>query len=260
MNGQEISIKFDELLDITRNSFATFIEQTERAFTSLRPPVLAVDEATEGSEKLQLDTALLAAAPVAVAPVHCEFFPLQEAGHRFVLAVDGVYLEVRRPWLHFIHRIAEQKAGVKVPYGAVQPKVELAFGQLGTALEQMREFAVHAMEAAPVEAAASLIWNHVSKAWSIKFPTVIGEATASSIQYEQVALAEDGSESIAIDMHSHGHGPAFFSATDDADDAGAVKISSVFGSLDQAMPSVAFRICVLGIYITIPVPAEKIFG
>ncbi len=34
----------------------------------------------------------------------------------------------------------------------------------------------------------------------------------------------------------------------------------VFGNLDQELPTVAFRLCVLGLYIPIPVPAEKIFG
>jgi len=39
-----------------------------------------------------------------------------------------------------------------------------------------------------------------------------------------------------------------------------VKISAVFGNLDTDKPTVAFRMCVLGLYIPIPVPAEKVFG
>jgi PRTRC genetic system protein A len=259
MNGQDLIMKFDELLDITRASYAAFAEQTERAIAEQRPMVLAVDEQNIDAEKFQLDVALLKAAPIAAVPAHSAFHPLQDAGHRFLLAADGLYLEVRRPWLHFIHRLAEHTS-VRIPYGLLANKVELAFGQLGTALEQMREFAVHAMEAAPLESAASLIWNSNLKQWSIKLPKVIGEATASSIRYEQVELAEDGSESVAIDLHSHGHGPAFFSETDDGDDAGTVKIAGVFGNLDQNMPTVAFRLCVLGLYLPIQVPAEKIFG
>lgn len=259
MNGQDLIIKFDELLDITRASYAAFAEQTERAMAEQRPMVLAIDEQNVDAEKLQLDVAVLKAAPIAAVPAHSAFHPLQEAGHRFLLAADGLHLEVRRPWLHFTHRLAEH-AGVRVPYGRLEPKVELAFGKLGTALEQMKEFAIHAMEAAPLESAAILIWNHVSNQWSIKYPKIIGEATADRIQYEQVDLAEDGSESIAMDLHSHGHAPAFFSPTDDVDDAGTVKIAAVFGNLDQSMPTVTFRLCVLGLYLPLHVPAEKIFG
>lgn len=46
---------------------------------------------------------------------------------------------------------------------------------------------------------------------------------------------------------------------DNADDACSVKISGVFGNLDQSIPTVAFRLCVLGLYLPIHVPAEKIF-
>ena len=66
-------------------------------------------------------------------------------------------------------------------------------------------------------------------------------------------------EHLAIDLHSHGLAPAYFSATDDQDDAGAVKISGVFGNLDQPVPTVALRLCLLGLFIPLTVPAAKIF-
>ena len=54
--------------------------------------------------------------------------------------------------------------------------------------------------------------------------------------------------------------PAFFSETDNIDDAGAVKISGVIGDLDKAEPTALFRLCVLGLYIAIPVPADRVFA
>lgn len=257
MNGQEILMKFDELLDITRHTFETFAKHTEAALVAQRPLVLAVDEENLVADQLQMDMALVAAAPVAAVPRHSEFFPIQENGHRFLLAEDGLYLEVRRPWLHFIHRLAEQTA-VRIPYGPLKPKCELAFTTIGSALPQMKAFAAGAKVVAPTEAAASLLWDHIDKAWSIEYPETIGEASAARIQYRQVECGPN--QSIAIDLHSHGDGPAFFSATDDDDDHGAVKISAVFGNLNAPMPTVAFRLCVLGLYIPINVPAEKIFG
>jgi PRTRC genetic system protein A len=257
MQKQEISAKFDELLDITRASFATFLETTATVLREERPLPLAVDEATAPAQELQMDMALLTAAPVAAVPRYTPFHPLQENGHRFLLAEDGLYLEVRRPWLHFIHPLAKQSAAA-IPYGAIEKKCELGFGTIGSALPQMKEFAAKAKTDAPIEAAASLLWNSRERAWRIEYPDIIGQATAGSIQYQQVVPAED--ESLVIDLHSHGYLYAFFSGTDDADDRGSVKISAVFGDLDKEKPTVAFRICVLGLYIPIPVPAEKIFG
>lgn len=257
MNAQELQIKFDQLLAITKESYDTFLTHTEQALAAERPMMLAVDEDNIDAEKFQMDRALFNAAPVVAVPTHSEFFPLRENGHRFLLAEDGLYLEARRPWLHFIHRLAEHKT-VRIPFGAIKPKVELAFGTLGTALAQMQEFGAHAMVEAPTEAAASLIWNDETRAWAIRYPEIIGTATPDHIQYKQVDLGER--ESIAMDLHSHGNSAAFFSPTDDDDDRGAIKISGVFGGLDQDSPSVALRLCVLGLYIPIQVPAEKIFG
>ena len=268
MLQKEITSKFDELLDIARGSFDSVIETTRGSFTTFvettaallreeRPLPLAVDEANTPADQLQMDMALLAAAPVAAVPRYAPFHPLQDNGHRFLLAEDGLYLEVRRPWLHFIHQLAKHTA-VAIPYGPMKAKCELGFGTIGSALPQMKEFAVKAKADLPVEAAASLLWNHAAKAWRIVYPDIIGEASAGRIQYHQVEHGPD--ESLAIDLHSHGHLDAFFSTTDDADDRGAVKISAVFGNLGTDTSTVAFRLCVLGLYIPINVPADRIFG
>lgn len=258
MNAQEMQMQFNELLDITRSSYETFLSTTEAVMRGARPCVLAIDEAAEDPEKVALDMATYNAAPVAAVPVFSEFAPLVENGHRFLLAQGGLFIEVRRPWLHIIHQLAAQPSAVRIPYGVVASKFEFGFGRLGTALPQMKEFAAHAQAQSPLESAASLIWNHVTKDWTLKYPKVIGEATSGSIQFEQVVLTED--ESLVVDLHSHGAHPAFFSPTDDGDDAGTVKISGVLGNLGQVAPTATFRLCVLGIYLPIPVPADKIFG
>nr|WP_314540050.1 PRTRC system protein A [uncultured Massilia sp.] len=257
MQTQEIKDRFAELLDITRASFDTFIATTQDVLREQRPLPLAVDEAAAPAEQLQMDMALLAAAPVAAVPRYAPFHALQESGHRFLLAEDGLYLEVRRPWLHHIQQLCKH-AAVAIPYGRIEAKCELDFGRISTALPQMKEFAAKAKADAPIEAAASLLWNHKEKAWRIVYPEIVGKATPGSIKYQQVLLSED--ESLAIDLHSHGHLAAFFSDTDDADDRGSVKIAAVFGDLDKDTPTVAFRMCVLGLYVPMTVPANAIFG
>ncbi len=259
MNGQEFLIKIDNLLDATKEAYQEFAASTENALRASRPLILAVDEEAVDADSadFKMDQALLKAAPVAVVPAKSEFFPLQENGHRFLLAGDGLYLEVRRPWLHFIRIIAEHHPGVRIPFGRINQTVTLAFGGLGNAIAQMREFADAARQQAPAEHAALIAWDNQEKALKLLWPEPIEAPTATRILYQQPLLAEH--ESIAIDLHSHGHGPAGFSSVDDADDAGSVKIAGVFGNLDQPVPSVAFRLCVLGLYLPIHVPAEKVF-
>jgi PRTRC genetic system protein A len=258
MNGQEITMKFDQLLELQRAAFEQFVAATDAALRTQRPMPIALDEENIDPDKLQLDLAQFAAAPVAAVPRHSEFFPLQDSGHRFLLAADGLYLEVRRPWLHVIRRLAEQKA-VAMPYGHIEPRTDLAFGRLGDALGLFRTFAEHARSQAPNETACALAWDAELKEL-LYVSVTVQDSTPSSLRYELPALRVDGPLSYAFDLHSHGQLPAFFSDTDNRDDAGSVKIAGVFGNLDQPVPTVAFRLCVLGLYIPINVPAEKIFG
>jgi PRTRC genetic system protein A len=82
--------------------------------------------------------------------------------------------------------------------------------------------------------------------------------SADHCHVERPELAEH--ESLAIDLHSHGDGEAFFSEIDDTDDAGEVKISGVLGGLGETgTPSAVFRLNLLGLIIPLPVPVAAIF-
>lgn len=243
---------------------AAMLAQAEQAkqATAARPSgymPLAIDaEITPADDaNLQLDMALFNAAPVAVVPTKLVFVPLSENGHRFLIGRDGMYLEVRRPWLYFVRQIAPQTA-VKMPFGHIMPCTELAFGRLSAVIGQIQAFVALARKSAPLENAALLMWNDLSQSLQALPLAFTRPPAVDSVQYEHRPLQDH--ESIAIDLHSHGHLPAFFSETDDADDAGSVKISGVIGDLDKEQPSAMFRLCVLGLYITIPVPAAVLFA
>jgi PRTRC genetic system protein A len=67
-------------------------------------------------------------------------------------------------------------------------------------------------------------------------------------------VLQDGEE-IAVDLHTHGRLPAWFSATDDADDRG-IKIAGVFGHLHEPVPTAAFRLVLNGWTKALPHPAS----
>lgn len=254
MNTTEFTDKIDQAANVMVATFNQLAMLLNQATLPGRQQVLAIDEANTDAAALQLDALLLQAAPVVAAPAYVAFHPLQENGHRFVLGAGGLYLEVRRPWLHFVHCIGPI-ADVAIPYGVVEPKCEMAFGRVGSALPQLRDFAVHAVAEAPNEAGGFVLWNTATNTWRIEYPAA--SATTSSFTYETVVPGED--EHIVLDLHSHGHLSAFFSETDDRDDAGSVKISGVYGNVDTDAPTVCFRICVLGVTIPLTVPVARIF-
>lgn len=194
--------------------------------------------------------------PTLPVPKHGEL-PAMDNGHRFLVADDGLWIEIKRPWLHMIWPLAQQ-TGVAIPYGSLRRKAQFAFGKLP--IDLILDFTNDATAALPNEAAAWLVWDeHTRQLEYLPLPPV--SAGSGHIQFERPALAPH--ESLAVDLHSHGAGPAFFSDQDNQDDAGEVKISGVIGSLTpegDRLPTVEFRICALGLTIPVHVDPAALFA
>lgn len=170
------------------------------------------------------------------------------AGHGIAIGRDGVMLILRRPWLELDVALTPPIPAY-LPYGSVgRPRADLRCGLIPNwYLDQVIE---HFRWALPNEAAAFIFWNDVTREFAVSFPT-IEEATPSRLVYHIPNLSSDWH--VVCDIHSHGRGGAFFSATDDADDAHATKISLVFGRLDHSDgPVMASRLCAGGMFLPMP--------
>ncbi|WP_375282453.1 PRTRC system protein A [Sphingobium yanoikuyae] len=170
------------------------------------------------------------------------------AGQGIAVGRDGVMLILRRPWLALDVRVSPP-IGAYLPYGSIgEPKADLRCGFIP------REYLLSALDhfraALPNEAAAFIVWNEKTAEFAVNFP-VIETATPSRLVYRTPTLPPDWH--MVCDIHSHGRGPAYFSATDDADDAHAMKIALVFGCLDQLdRPVMASRLCAGGMFLPLP--------
>lgn len=171
------------------------------------------------------------------------------AGHGLAIGSDGVMLILRRPWLA-LDAFVTADIMAHVPYGIAGPaKADLRCGLIpGDLLDQAIG---HFLTALPNEAAAFIMWNERTRAFSIVFPD-IDEATPSRLVYRTPYLGPDWC--VVCDLHSHGAGPAFFSSTDDVDDAHSTKISIVIGRLGHpdTLPDIAARLCAGGMYLPLP--------
>jgi PRTRC genetic system protein A len=241
------------------------LEQLGKALSSFTNAV--ADEVSAGQRRaiaardddagLELDAALFDSAPVAAVPRHAQFEPLRDVGHRFLLAAEGLFVEIRRPWLHLVQQVAPiDNAGPRPPFGSIEPKIEFGFGMLRAAAPHFQQFAAESAASMPNEHAACVIWNSTINELTYRSVEVI-RSSPTEITINRPTLAHD--ESLAIDLHSHGAGPAHFSAQDDLDDAGEVKIAGVIGGIGTDTPSVAFRLCALGKVIMLRVPVQAFF-
>lgn len=236
------------------NALSEFSKGVAEELKRAAPRAIA---AADDDENLPLDAALFDSAPTVAVPKHAKFQPLVDVGHRFLMTAQGVFVEVRRPWLHVIQQLTKlNDAGPRPPYGDIEPKIELAFGRLSAAVPYLQAFAEEARAALPNEHAAWIVWDQQKQQLAYK-ALHVSNSTPGSITFDRPVL--ESHESLAIDVHSHGDGAAYFSAQDDADDTGEVKISGVLGGLGEGgTPSVAFRLCLLGMFVPLKVPADVV--
>lgn len=195
------------------------------------------------------DQIILRHAPLLPVPKFGELPELAINAHRYLVGAKNVFLEIRRPWLHAtlpIGPVEDELFDIALPYGEVTPHCDFTFAW-EDALQLVSRFIDEAEKASPREHAAWLVWN-VERSALVYQPLVAIAASPGSIEYHAPKLA--ATESLAIDLHSHGHTAAFFSGTDDEDDHGAVKLAGVIGHLvgSAAAPTWQFRLCALGLF------------
>jgi PRTRC genetic system protein A len=194
------------------------------------------------------DAALQAHTPTVMAPRYDDLERLQEYGHRYIVAENGLWVEALQPWIWTRMQVASSNA--RLPYGPMEPEMEhwLSIEDLDNLI---RLFLHHAKSAMPFECAAIGVYNLHTQELELR-PLGVIYASAAHVQYTRPVLAEH--EALAVDLHSHGEGEAFFSAQDDLDDAGEVKLSIVVGrvheypDLDYMRKNVAARWCLHGLF------------
>ncbi|MDF0490241.1 PRTRC system protein A [Sphingomonas sp. H39-1-10] len=197
--------------------------------------------------------AVLAAIPCHPVPPHGRSPALDalrdtRAGHGLAIGNDGVMLILRRPWLALDIPVTPPISAY-VPYGSVgEPRADLLCGLIPH--ELLEQILDHFRAALPNEAAAFVLWNEATRTFALHFPS-IEEATPSRLVYRSPVLQPGWH--LICDIHSHGAGPAYFSATDNADDAFATKIALVVGQLDQPDGAqITSRLCACGMFVPLP--------
>lgn len=186
--------------------------------------------------------------PAVMVPRFGALEPIGRTGHRYLVAEDGLWLEVNRPWLHAVVPVGASRPAEygrhALPFGRVEWRIWYAFS--GAGIRRIYEsFLADAVRAAPNECAAWGVYDETTGRLEYR-PLVADRATPYSLNFHRPALPLH--QHLAMDLHSHGTGAPYFSQTDDEDDRGEVKLSIVAGTVD-AEPSWAARLCLLGLFI-----------
>ncbi|MWL91394.1 PRTRC system protein A [Cupriavidus sp. SW-Y-13] len=192
------------------------------------------------------DNALQQSFPSVMVPRFGQLDAMVKHGERLLIASNGVFLEIARPWLRVVRQLGVFSHPTAIPYGEAAEATQLHCGRVPS--ELIGEFATMARAAYPKETGAWIVWNAVTGIFRL-IPLGIIEHSAGHLKYERPALADD--DVLVVDCHSHGSHPAFFSPTDDADDCHDVKFAFVLGNCAAYTPSMALRLCAKGIFETV---------
>ena len=199
------------------------------------------------------DAALQAACPAIAAPRHGDLPPMA-LGLRIVAAANGLFVQVRLPWLDCLQRCGSVDPALPLPYGTLAPWLRLSFGLIPAGL--LRQFVTQARYAAPNETAAAIVYSACTGALRLAACETV-TADADHVVYQPPLLA--ASEQVAVDLHSHGEAAAFFSPMDDADDR-AIKICGVFGRVQSRHPEARFRLAINGLFIDLAGQWDSVIG
>ena len=184
-----------------------------------------------------LDVILQSSRPTLPVPLHGELEDLADDGDRLLLASNGIFMEVRRRWVHARVRIAAPLP-VAVPWGKTKGFTKLICGTPPQHL--LREFICFAKQVSPLECGAILTWRE-DGTWRLR---ILESEFASDSYLKFVRPALDEGEHFVVDVHSHGKYDAKFSKTDDIQDSnGELKIAGVYGFVSKPRPLVSWRFC-----------------
>lgn len=187
------------------------------------------------------DQALLASCPVVAAP-RFGTLPEMPNGQRIIVARNGWFVQTRLDWLDSIAALGMQPPAMRLPYGDVHEHLRFSFGQLP--IRMIEEFVAYGRAHLPDEVAGVLIYARSTGRLRLTICDAV-RASPIHVDYRRPPMASD--ETVAVDLHTHGRGPAFWSADDDRDDQG-IKVAGVFGRLDQRDPMACFRLVINGLY------------
>lgn len=171
---------------------------------------------------------------------------MQSSVYGYILGGNGLFLRAQRPELETIIPVFHHKV-----YGlpTIKPYLKLIPGLVPK--EIVTEMWRRSVMATDTNGKGTEILFHltaVNNRWQLIQP----EQIASPFSCQP---SHDGAGSsyltAAIECHSHNSMPAFFSATDDADEGG-VRVYAVLGKIFSSQPEIAVRIGIYRNYFLIP--------
>ena len=174
-----------------------------------------------------------------------DFNTLEPAPVRYWVTTQGVFRcqttpigSFRLPWP------ADPPTDIVPDPRPLVPEVALAVPRIPATI--LRRITAMFQALAPAEHLFHVYWHSRSGLWEIENPPQQTTASTVSCTIDRDPYHADRPR--VLQIHSHGHFPAIFSATDDADEL-ACGLYAVMGAFDQPHPTLAVRAGMAGQFL-----------
>lgn len=184
------------------------------------------------------DKIILAVTPTLMVPHHGEIdWPLVIGSYRFLIAQNGLFVEAKSTLLHTCFQISDLDNQI-LPYGSQKSFCSLTHGLVPACVKH--ELLDRCRRSGGKEYAAYIAYD-TARGYYLLEPTVISRSS-HHISYHN----NDDIQNVLCDVHTHGNGEAYFSATDNASDTHGIYIAIVVGRCHQDELQIKARLVVHG--------------
>ncbi len=196
----------------------------------------------------RLDQIIADKLPTVMVPAYENLAEIKTGASRFLMARNGLYIEAKTSWGHLLKNLWQSPR--PLPYGNVSE------------VDTFRDVLLKNRMILEDITGMAAKYAREGREWAgfiahtdcgFQYVQVVFDSTAAQVKYKMPELPEGAT--IAVDIHSHGRIPPYFSDTDNKDDAGGVKIAVVLGNYRHENGHDAFdaeaRYCIEGIHIDV---------
>lgn len=193
-----------------------------------------------------LDKALASATPVHPVASDGRLPVVRQGGHCYLLGRDGLFVMGQGCGFCAIIRLCHLER--ETPFGSVKEGLFFSESRVPKAL--VRAAGERAIADNPIEWAGAIVLKENGYALT---SVGVDSASAGHITYRRDSYDD---HALVVDMHSHGNGAAYFSATDDKCDAEGVYIAVVFGRCEgRTTQEVLARVTINGHFMLLDMGA-----
>ncbi|MDX2242391.1 MAG: hypothetical protein NW224_17030 [Leptolyngbyaceae cyanobacterium bins.302] len=168
-------------------------------------------------------------------------------GFEYIVGSNGIYVRAIRPSIQVTIPVSTHQQPLK-GLADIRPNIEIAPKIPESLLLEMWSLACQACSTQSLEILFHLTLEQ--EHWRLTVPNQ--QQSPNQCQPTNTSYGSTAHRA-TVEIHSHGQLPAFFSPTDDQDEATGFRVYGVLGKVRSSQPEMVLRVCIFGHCCHLPI-------